>query len=203
MQLTEKQIIARIRARGRGLVFTPKLFAAVSDDPRAVSTALGRLARKGAIRHLGHGLYDLPKRHPKLGLLMPTVDAVVRAIQGSEAITVQPTGAYAANLLGLSTQVPMRVELYTNGPRKVIHYGRQQILLKPTTPRNMAAAGTKAGLIIQALRHLGQRNVNDDIITRIAAGLDDRERKLLLKHRIHAPAWIARILTRLSEKPLG
>jgi hypothetical protein len=95
----------------------------------------------------------------------------------------------------------MRVELYTNGPRKVIRYGRQQILLKPTTPRNMAAAGTKAGLVIQALRHLGQRNITEDILARIAEGLDDRDCKLLLKHRAHAPAWIARILTRLAEKP--
>ena len=201
MQLTERQIIARVRARGRGLVFSPKLFASASDDPKAVATALGRLVQKGAIRRLAHGLYDLPRIHPKLGPLMPSVNEVVRAIQESEAITVQPTGAYAANLLGLSTQVPMRVELYSNGPRKVIRYGRQQILLKPTTPRNMAAAGTTAGLVIQALRHLGQRNVDQDTLARIAARLDDRDRKLLLKHRIHAPAWIARILTRLAEQP--
>ncbi len=201
MNLTERQIIARVRARGRGWVFTPKLFTAVSDDAKAVASVLSRLVKKGSIRRLAHGLYDLPRMHPKLGALMPSVDDVVRAVQDSDAITVQPTGAYAANLLGLSTQVPMRVELYTNGPRKVIRYGRQQILLKPTTPRNMAAAGTKAGLVIQALRHLGQRNITEDILARIAEGLDDRDCKLLLKHRAHAPAWIARILTRLAEKP--
>lgn len=201
MQLTERQIIARVRARGRGLVFTPKLFTSVADDPKAVASVLSRLVKKGAIRRLAHGLYDLPQTHPALGPLMPSVDDVVRAIQESDAITVQPTGAYAANLLGLSTQLPMRVELYTNGPRKVIHYGRQQILLKPTTPRNMAAAGTTAGLIIQALRHLGQPHVDEEVVARIAARLDDRDRKLLLKHRSHAPAWVARILTRLAEQP--
>lgn len=167
-----------------------------------MASALSRLVRKGAIRRLSHGLYDLPRNHPALGQILPAVEDVVRAIQESEAITVQPTGAYAANLLGLSTQVPMRIELYTDGPRKVIRYGRQQIILKPTTPRNMAASGNKAGLIIQALRHLGRENVDEEILARIADGLDDRDRKLLLKHRMHAPTWIARILSLLSEKPV-
>lgn len=203
MQLTERQIVSRIRARGRGFVFTPKLFASASDDPRAVATALGRLVRKGAIRRLAHGLYDLPVVHPKLGRLMPSVDDVVRAIQGSEAITVQPTGAYAANLLGLSTQIPMRVELLTDGRRKVIRYGRQEILLKPTSPRNMAAAGTKTGLIIQALRYLGQKQVNDAVLRKIAEQLDDRDRKQMMKHRLHAPAWVARHLSTLAARPVA
>ena len=198
MQLTERQIVSRIRARGRGFVFTPKLFTTSSDDSRAVATALGRLVRKGAIRRLAHGLYDLPEVHPKLGQLMPAVDDVVRAIQNSEAITVQPTGAYAANLLGLSTQIPMRVELLTDGRRKVIRYGKQEILLKPTSPRNMAAAGTKTGLIIQALRHIGQKNVNDTVLRKITEQLDDRDRKAMMKHRLYAPAWISRHLSTLA-----
>lgn len=138
MKLTKKQVIARIRARGRGLVFTPKLFTAVSDDARAVASVLSRLAKKGSIRQLAHGLYDLPRKHPKLGALMPSVDEVVRAVQESDANTVQPTGANAANLLGLSTQVPMRVERYTNGPRKVNRYGRQQ---NPTEAHYLAQHG--------------------------------------------------------------
>lgn len=182
-------------------MFSPKLLASASDDPRAVATALGRLVRKGAIRRLAHGLYDLPVVHPKLGELMPSVDDVIRAIQGSEAITVQPTGAYAANLLGLSTQIPMRVELLTDGRRKVIRYGKQEILLKPSSPRNMAAAGTKTGLIIQALRYLGQRQVNDTVLRKIAEQLNDRDRKQMLKHRLHAPAWIARHLSTLAARP--
>lgn len=50
--------------------------------------------------------------------MMPTVDQVIKAIKESDAIEVQPNGAYAANLLGISTQIPMKIELYTNGPKK-------------------------------------------------------------------------------------
>ena len=58
MKLTEKQIIARIRAHGRGFVFSTKLFSALTDDSASVRTALSRLVQKQSIRRLAHGLYD-------------------------------------------------------------------------------------------------------------------------------------------------
>jgi hypothetical protein len=43
MQLSEKQVISRIRAHGRGFVFTPKLFSSVTTDSGSIRTALTRL----------------------------------------------------------------------------------------------------------------------------------------------------------------
>lgn len=142
MKITEKQLIARIRAHGRGFVFTTKRFSGLTDDSSSVRTALTRLVQKKSIRRLSHGLYDLPVVHPKLGPISPSLEKVIEAIKISDAIEVQPTGAYAANLLGLSTQIPMRIELYTNGPKRNIRFGKQEIILKPTTPKNMIGAGT-------------------------------------------------------------
>ena len=156
MELTEKQIIARIRAHGRGFVFNTKLFSSLTNNSTNIRTALTRLVQKNSIRRLAHGLYDLPEVHPKLGLMMPSIEKVIEAFKASEAIEVQPSGAYAANLLGLTTQIPMRIELFTNGPKRVITIGKQVIILKPTTPKNMVGAGTKAGLILHALRQIGK-----------------------------------------------
>jgi hypothetical protein len=61
-------------------------------------------------------------------------------------------GAYAANLLGLSTQVPMRIVYLTDGRSRTVQVGRRQIILKQTSPRIMATAGRISGLVIQALR---------------------------------------------------
>jgi hypothetical protein len=197
MILTEKQIVARIRAHGKGFVFTTKLFSALTDDSGSVRTALTRLVQKKAIRRLAHGLYDLPEVHPKLGPILPSTDQVVEAIKRSEAIEVQPTGAYAANLLGLSTQIPMRIELHTNGPRKVIRYGKQEIILKPTTPKNMIGAGTKAGLILHALKYIGKDNVNDEMIRRVKNQIEPKDLKHLKRQAQFAPAWIAKIMREL------
>ena len=194
MELTEKQIIARVRAHGRGFVFTAKLFSALMNDSGSVRTALTRLVQKKAIRRLAHGLYDLPEVHPKLGPILPSVEKVIEAIKTSDAIEVQPTGAYAANLLGLSTQIPMRIELYTNGPKRKIQFGKQEILLKPTTPKNMIGAGTKAGLILHALRQIGKDNVTDEMVVRIKSQIEEKDIKQIKKQLQYAPAWVAKIM---------
>jgi predicted transcriptional regulator of viral defense system len=197
MKLTEKQIIARIRAHGRGFVFSTKLFSALTDDSSSVRTALSRLVQKQSIRRLAHGLYDLPIVHPSLGAIMPAMENVIEAIKKSDAIEVQVTGAYAANLLGLSTQIPMRIELYTSGPKRKIHFGKQEILLKPTTPRNMIGAGTKAGLIFHALRQIGKDNITIEMIEQIKSQIEEKDIKHIKKQIHFAPVWIAKIMRSL------
>ena len=197
MKLTEKQIIARIRAHGRGFVFSTKLFSALTDDSASVRTALSRLVQKQSIRRLAHGLYDLPIVHPSLGAIMPAMENVIEAIKKSDAIEVQVTGASAANLLGLSTQIPMRIELYTSGPKRKIHFGKQEILLKPTTPRNMIGAGTKAGLIFHALRQIGKDNITIEMIEQIKSQIEEKDIKHIKKQIHFAPVWIAKIMRSL------
>lgn len=199
MQLTEKQLTVRILARGRGCVFTTKQFMMDSDNSGTVRTALTRLVQKRIIRRLGHGLYDFPVVHPKLGLLAPRVERVIEAIKKVEAIEVQPTGAYAANLLGLSTQVPMKIQLYTNGPKKTITFGRQVLVLKPTTPKNMVGAGTKAGLILHALRYIGKDDVTPEVIEQLKKHCSPSDLKSLSAQARFAPMWIAAIFNELID----
>ena len=198
MQTIDEKVISMVYGRGRGIVFTPKLFSDVGD-PRAVGMALTRLCRKGTIRRLAPGLYDYPRRPPHLGLLAPSVDAVARALSGRDATRLQPSGAYAANLLGLSDQAPMKVVFLTDGPSRRVQLGKQEILLKRTTPGNMATAGRVSGLVIQALRHLGRRYINEDILAALGKRLSNDDKRQLLKDLRYAPAWIASAMRKLAE----
>jgi len=200
MEFTEKQIIARIRAHGRGFVFNTKLFSSLTNNSTSIRTALSRLVQKNSIRRLAHGLYDLPEVHPKLGLMMPSVDKVIEAFKASEAIEVQPTGAYAANLLGLTTQIPMRIELFTNGPKRTITIGKQEIILKPTTPKNMVGAGTKAGLILHALKQIGKENITDEMIEHIKNQIEEKDIKHIKKQIKFAPIWVPKIMRTLINE---
>jgi hypothetical protein len=200
MQLTESKILELIKAKGKGFVFTSKYFSSQADDVSVVTSALSRLVQKKVIRRLTHGLYDLPEVHPKLGEIMPTTQKIIEAIKVSDAIEVQPTGAYAANLLGLSTQIPMRIELYTNGPKKTIRIGKQEIILKPTTPKNMIGAGTKAGLILHALKQIGKDNVTDEMIKQIRSKIEKQDIKHIKKQIQFAPVWIAKIMRTLINE---
>lgn len=161
--------------------------------------ALHRFVKKGTLRRLTRGLYDYPRIDPDLGPLSPTTDAIVKALKGRDNILLQPSGAYAANLLGLSEQVPMKIVLLTDGPARRVQLGKQVIILKHTTPRAMATSGKISGVFIQALRHVGQKHVDDTMVERLRSRLSDDDKKQLMKDVRYAPAWIAAIMRRVAQ----
>jgi len=197
MQSIDSKILSRIYGHGKGCVVTPGDFLDLRSR-QAVDLALHRLAKKGTLRRLARGLYDYPRIDPELGLLSPSIDAIVKALKGRDKILVQPSGGYAANLLGLSDQVPMKIVFLTDGPARRVQIGKQTIMLKHTTPRAMATAGRISGLVIQALRHLGQRHVDDAVVANLQKRLTANDKRQLLKDLRYAPAWIAAILRRVA-----
>ncbi len=197
-QSIDNKIISRIYGHGRGWVFTPAYFSDLGSRD-AIASALKRHRQSGRIRQLARGLYDYPRTDSLLGMLTPSPDDVARALAGRDAVRLQPSGAYAANLLGLSSQVPMKIVYLTDGRSRTVQIGKKQILLKQTTPRNMATAGRVSGLVVQALRHLGRRHVDDEVMARLDRRLDADDRKQLLKDIRYAPAWIADIMRRLGN----
>ena len=196
---TDSKILRRIESRKSGWVFTPDSFADLGTR-QAVDLALMRHRKSGLIRKLARGLYDYPKTDSQFGLLQPSTDDISNALAGRYAARLQPSGAYAANLLGLSTQVPMKAVYLTDGRTGEVQIGKRQIILKNTTPRNMATAGRSSGLVIQALRHLGRQNVDQQIIAQLDRRLDDDARKQLMQDIRYAPAWIADIIRRLAAQ---
>lgn len=200
-QSTEQKILKSIMAMGRGAVVTPADFRGIAARG-TVDTTLSRLVASCRLRRVARGLYDLPRRHVSLGQLWPSVDAIVAAIV-REGVRVQPSGAYAANQLGLSAQVPMRVVFLTDGRNREVQIDRLQIVFKHTTPRNMATAGRTSGLVIQALRWLGRANVDDEVVQTLQRTLDAATRKQLGADLRHAPAWIAEVLQRIAAGPNG
>ncbi len=193
------QILSRIKTKKGGWVFTPADFLDLGSRT-AVGLALMRHARAGTIRKLARGLYDVPRTHPTFGKLAPDTNAVANALKGRDAIRLQPSGAYAANILGLSDQVPTRLVLLTDGPSRRVKIGNQEIVLKQTSPRNMATAGRISGTVIQALRWLGQRHVDDTTIARLRRSLKPEDKATLLQDVSHAPSWIGAIFHQLAKK---
>jgi hypothetical protein len=195
----DNKVISRIFAYGKGWVFTPAHFFDLGSRD-AVASALKRYRQSGRIRQLARGLYDYPRTDSTLGVLSPSPDAVAKALAGRDAVRLQPSGAYAANLLGLSTQIPMKIVYLTDGRSRTVQIGKKQIDLKRTTPRNMATAGRISGLVIQALRHLGRQHVDDEVVARLDRKLNTDDRQMLLKDVRFAPAWIADIMRQIGNK---
>lgn len=194
----ENKVLSRIYGKKRGWVFTPSHFLDLGSRAQ-IGMALKAICDRGTIRRISRGLYDYPKTHPKLGTLEPTAEEIVKAIATREHRKVQPSGAYAANLLGLSTQVPAKIVFLTDGPDKQLKVGNRTIQLKNRSPKSMAGAGTITGLFVQALRHLGQKNMTKQRVKILKNRLSPQQKKQLKKDIRLAPAWIADVIRTITN----
>ncbi len=193
----ESKILHRIVGKKKGWVFAPSHFHDLGNRA-AVDQALSRLIRSGDIRRLARGLYDYPRKHPDFGDLPPNVDRITAALAEKDNLKIQPSGAYAANLLGLSDQVPAKVVFLTDGSTRVVQVGNWHIKFKKTTPKNMATAGKISGLVFQALRFIGLENI-DEIVIRKLNRLPKKEKQILIADLRYAPAWMEKVIRRLQE----
>jgi len=190
-----QQIVQRATARGRGAVFTPSDFLDLGSRA-AVDQALSRLARGGRLRRVTRGLYDYPRIDPQLGALTPSTYAVAQALARETGSRVQVAGAQAANLLGVSLQVPAQTTYLTDGPARSVQIGRRVIKLKHASPKNFVAAGTRAGTVVQALRYLG-RAAAPKLIDAVRPMLSDKDRYQLAREAAYASAWMRPVLREL------
>lgn len=195
--MTADKIKRRITGRGRGAIFTPADFFDLGSRA-AVDQALSRLANKGVIRRLTRGVYDYPKFSPRLGALSPDTDAVARAIARKDRHVLQVSPARAANMLGLTTQVPAKAVYLTDGPSRTKRFGRQAIVMRNAAAKNLVGAGGPTGTVFQALRYLGKDGANDDVVARIARALDDDARAALVRDAVKAPGWMRPLANKIA-----
>ena len=199
---TATRIELRVKRSPEDAVFYAAQFLDL-DSRAAVDLALSRLTRAGTLKRLARGLYARPRRHPFLGEVSPSVEAVARALAKRDRVRLQPAGAYAANLLRLSTQVPARVVFLTDGKPRKIRFGGQTIELRRAMPRMMAAAGRTTGLVIAGLRFIGKANVSMERVAHLRTLLSPEDRRRLLKDIALAPAWMHPYLRDIAKGGAG
>ncbi len=197
MQSIIDKLKKRIYGKHKGFVFTKSHFLDLGSRT-AVAKALERLAGAGAIRRLARGLYDYPQKHPALGELPANYERIAQALAGRDNLKIQLSGAYAANLLGLTEQVPAKIVFLTDGANRVVQVKNQQIVLKRTTPKNMATAGNISGLVIQALRYLGKDHTDDKVIGALKKRLTKKDKRQLMHDFRYAPAWMGSVFKQLQ-----
>jgi hypothetical protein len=194
-----EQLVRRIERNGRSFAFTAKDFADLGTRT-SVDVALSALAKSGKIRRVCRGVYDYPKESELLGQpLAPDFDQVAQAIARNTGARIQPAGAVAANLLGLTTQVPARIVYLTDGLSRTIHVGVQTITFKRTRPRDLMP-NAQSALVVHALRFLGREAVSAEVIRKIRAALSPVELKRLQKDARYTADWVAETIRRIASE---
>lgn len=198
MQSIEKQIEKSIKSKPSGSLVVPDDYLSYGTSD-AIRKALDRLEDKQVIVRVAQGIYVRPKISKLIGPLVPTAEEVAEAIAKRDRIRTVPTGSYALNALGLSTQVPMNIVLLTDGSPRVIKVGKRTIKFKKTTPKNLMAKGKISRLVIQALKEIGNGNVTEEEEQKIIELLKKEDKKDFMHDLALAPVWVKKIM----KKALG
>jgi hypothetical protein len=199
MDSLKDKLLHRIRSKGRGGVYTSKDFLDLGTRA-AVDQALSRLVKEGAVRRLGRGLFDYPRISPALGgPVSPDPDHVAQAVARKRGGRLMPSGASAANALGLSTQVPGRRVYATDSSTGSVKFGKQTLTLKRTAPKRLGTGHKVASTVVQALQHLGRAGIDDKAVKLLRATLSPTDKKALLRESRYAVGWISDAVKKIVQ----
>lgn len=198
MQTMKEEVLERVRRMRHGKAFVAKDFLDIATRG-SIDMALAGLVREGTVRRVRRGLYDKPKANPSLGgVLSPDVDEASRAIARRHRWKIVPAGAWAANLLSLSTQVPAKIVYLSDGPTKTVSIGKRAIRFQHARPQALAGTDGTAALVVQALRYLGKDGAGRGEIRRLRSILPAAERRKLLRQTRFGVDWIYETAKRIA-----
>jgi len=194
----QDKVVDRLHRHGRGKVFTPKDFLDIGSR-EAVDKALSRLARTDTVQRIGRGLYAYPRINKRLGIAIPPdVDEIADAIARQTGSRIAPSGATAANRLGLSTQVPAKPVYLTDGRSRQVRVGNFIVVIKHVSPKELPVGNRTSATVLQALRHLGKDAVDSIAVSRIRKSLSPRNRSRLLLDARYTTDWIADAVRKIA-----
>jgi hypothetical protein len=201
VESAHNQIEREIKKKARGKIIFSNDFSTFGTNI-AVRHALSRLCKSGLILRLAEGIYLYPKIEKELGLgiLYPSIDTIAKSIAKKDKARIVPTGLYALNRLGLSTQVPANAVYLTDGSPRRIKVGKGKgILFKRTVPKNLAFKSDLAMLVVFALKEITKERVTEEHLERLKYVLQQAPKEEILQDVKLMPAWIKNLIIKLYE----
>jgi hypothetical protein len=200
LQTIENKLIYRVHGKGGGWAFSPRDFLDLGGRP-TIDSALHRLAQRGDVRRVIRGIYDYPRFSPLLKQqLSPDIDQVARAIARKFRWRIQPSGAMALNLLGVSTQVPARAVYLSDGPDRSYKIEKTALAFEHTALKEAGFKLKESGLIVQALKSLGPDQITSQVIAKIRAWLPEPLRAKVLADTKTATGWVYSEIQRITQE---
>jgi len=196
----EDKILSRIYGNGRGWAFSQADFADLGTRS-TIDSALNRREKEDLIRRVIRGIYDYPRHSDLLKKsISPDIDQVAHALARKFAWRIQPDGATAQNLLGLSTQVPARVVYLSDGPDRSYTIGKTSLAFEHTALKEAGFKLRQSRLLVQALRAYGEDRITPKILTQIRKQFDPVLRKKILLDTKTATGWIYAAIQEIARE---
>lgn len=188
-----------VEQANEGTIFIPDDFTSFGT-PDAVRSGLSRLCRNGKLCRFAKGIYYIPAYDKWDGTLRePSLDDIALKIAQRDNARVIPTGTYALNKLGLSTQVPSNIIYITDGSARQMRFGEgKSITFRHSNDLgNFAYQSQLMQLAVLAMREIGEKTITNDQKEIIKKMITEHVSEQDFNHDIVlAPTWIRTILQR-------
>lgn len=199
MNAVSDNVLKRIHANKRGWIFTPRDFIDLGNRV-AVDQTLSRLATKGLIRRLDRGLYDFPLADPKLSSFSPDLNDLANAKASQTGDIAFASGAMAANVLGLSTQVPAKLIFATNGKSRIASVAGITITYKNSRVPILDRHFKQCEFGNTSLVLYWQKNMTNDTIAKCAKRLDSNDLRQLNQMKQQIPSLLADTILKIEAR---
>jgi len=197
MQNISNQIRYEIINKQKGKIFFLNDFEKFGNK-NAIRQTLFRLCNESFLIRLSAGIFLYPKTDKYIGTIYPSIEEIAKEIAKREKARLIPTGVYALNALGLSTQMPMRVVFLTDGTPRIINIeGKASLKFKKTIPKYLALRGKITTLVIFAMKEIGKSQISEEHLSKIKKILEKEEIKNIEHDVKLAPEWIATTILKL------
>ena len=158
----------------------------------AIDQALSRLAHSGSLVRIARGYYVLPI-DTRFGRRLPSIEHVVSSIMEQEGELFAKSGAAAANALGLTTQVPVRIVYVTSGSNRELDFGGLKVELRHAPRWQLVNVGKPSGDLVRALEWIGPEHAGE--AARSFSKRDPDAVKDAAQCARLLPAWLAKTVT--------
>ena len=197
MSKIQEEILNRVNEKKYG-AFTSFDFIDISNY-KSISKALETLEDEKIIKRIRRGVYYLPKYNELLGIEeAPDIDEVSQAIARELNIMIIPSGNYALNIIGISTQVPSKYVYITNGSYNEYQVGNNKIYFKHSTSKEISNLPYKILIAIQALKTIKKENINDSIRKKVSSFLLNEDKEYIKSNNLRITSWIYEELKKIG-----
>lgn len=198
----EEKVYQSIKYRKRGSIFFSSDFVS-KGSLASINKALSELTKRGDIVRLATGIYCRPEIDEVFGLgyIYPGLDEIAGAIAARDGARIVPTGIYAQNRLGLSTQIPMNVVFLTDGsPRRIKVYDGKGILFKKAAPKIFKFKSALALMLTLALKDIGEDSITNEQRETIKKIILRESRENFIQDYPLMPEWIRVLIEKIYEE---
>ena len=130
--------------------------------PETVNQAMSDLTESGRLSQVCEGIF-VQLVETRFGTHFPNFEKVIPHLADIWDETIVPCGGASANVLGMTTQVPVRPVYLTSGPNRVLKIGGQTIELRNAPKWQLTGPNHPAGNAIRALAWLGREEAENAI----------------------------------------